>query len=205
MSSAQLEVRQDMTGQEMREYYIEMTRQSLHEWEAANWDIHSNPPFDLEGDQASSFTITKEIAEKIKLRNQIEVFAEAGCDLVSVLTVTYAAEGLGISLAAREAGVAVVVYFTLERDGRLPDGSRLREAIGVIDAVTDGYVAYYGINCAHPDHMAPALADRGEWTERIGAVRANASRLSHAELDEAELEESRRRREKYRQGGDDEE
>lgn len=76
MSSAQLEVRQDMTGQEMREYYIEMTRQSLHEWESANWDIHSHPPFDLEGDEASSFTISKEIAEKIKLRNQIEVFAE---------------------------------------------------------------------------------------------------------------------------------
>ena len=76
MSSAQLEVRQDMTGQEMREYYLEMTRQSLYEWEAANWEIHGNPPFSLESDEASSFTITKEVAEKIKLRNQIEVFAE---------------------------------------------------------------------------------------------------------------------------------
>jgi homocysteine S-methyltransferase len=40
------------------------------------------------------------------------------------------------------------------------------------------------VNCAHPDHIAPGLGD-GSWMERIGAVRANASRLSHAELDEA--------------------
>jgi homocysteine S-methyltransferase len=118
--------------------------------------------------------------------HQIRVFADAGCDLVSVLTLTYAVEGLGIAQAAREVDVPVVLYFTVETDGRLPDGSSLRQAIEMIDGVTDSYVAYYGINCAHPDHIAPAIADGGEWTERIRAVRANASRMSHAELDEAE-------------------
>ena len=118
--------------------------------------------------------------------HQIRVFADAGCDLVSVLTLTYPEEGLGIAQAARDTGVPVVLYFTAETDGRLPDGSALRAAIEMIDGQTDGYVAYYGINCAHPDHMAPALADGGEWIERIRAVRANASRMSHAELDEAE-------------------
>lgn len=118
--------------------------------------------------------------------HQVQVFADAGCDLVSVLTLTYANEGLGIAQAARDAGVPVVLYFTLETDGRLPDGSTLREVIETIDGATDGYVTYYGINCAHPDHIAPALADGGQWTERIRAVRANASRMSHAELDVAE-------------------
>jgi homocysteine S-methyltransferase len=80
----------------------------------------------------------------------------------------------------------VVISFTVETDGRLPDGSSLRHAIELIDADTDGYVAYYGINCAHPDHIAPAIAQGGEWTHRIRAVRANASRMSHAELDQAE-------------------
>jgi homocysteine S-methyltransferase len=118
--------------------------------------------------------------------HQVELFSEQGCDLVSVLTLTYADEGLGIAQAARDAGVPVVLYFTVETDGRLPDGSTLQKAIETIDTATDGYVAYYGINCAHPDHMAPALTDGGDWTHRIGAVRANASRMSHAELDEAE-------------------
>jgi homocysteine S-methyltransferase len=119
--------------------------------------------------------------------HQIQVFADAGCDLVSVLTLTYAAEGLGIAQAARDADVPVVLYFTVETDGRLPDGSSLPQAIEMIDGVTDGYVAYYGINCAHPDHIVPALAEGGEWIDRIRAVRANASRMSHAELDEAEV------------------
>jgi homocysteine S-methyltransferase len=117
--------------------------------------------------------------------HQVRVLADAGCDLVSVLTLTYADEGLGVARAAREAGVPVVLHFTLETDGRLPDGATLGEAIEAIDNATHGYVAYYGINCAHPDHIAPALVDAGAWTERIRSVRANASRMSHAELDEA--------------------
>ncbi len=76
MSSAQLVVHEGMTGQEMREYYVEKTRQSLRQWEADNWEISKNPPFDLESDAATSFTITPEVAELIGLRNQIEVFAE---------------------------------------------------------------------------------------------------------------------------------
>jgi homocysteine S-methyltransferase len=40
------------------------------------------------------------------------------------------------------------------------------------------------INCAHPSHFEGVL--EGGWTERIRGVRANASRLSHAELDAAE-------------------
>lgn len=69
-------VHEGMSGQEMREYYIEKTRQSLRQWESDNWEISKNPPFDLENDAATSFTITPEIAKQIDLRNQIEVFAE---------------------------------------------------------------------------------------------------------------------------------
>ena len=42
------------------------------------------------------------------------------------------------------------------------------------------------INCAHPTHFEGALADGGPWSGRIQGLRANASTLSHAELDEAE-------------------
>lgn len=119
-------------------------------------------------------------------QHQVAVLSEAGCDLVTACTLTYPAEGTGIALAATEIGVPVVLYVTLETDGRLPDGTSLHEAIDMVDAATDGYVAYFGVNCVHPDHMAPALVDGGRWTARIRAARANASRLSHAELDVAE-------------------
>jgi S-methylmethionine-dependent homocysteine/selenocysteine methylase len=94
-------------------------------------------------------------------------------------------------LAAVDVALPVAISFTLEQDGRLPDSTTLAEAIGQVDAATDGAAAYFGINCAHPDHIA--LADLGgddEWTRRLRALRANASRRSHAELDEAdELDE----------------
>jgi S-methylmethionine-dependent homocysteine/selenocysteine methylase len=41
------------------------------------------------------------------------------------------------------------------------------------------------INCAHPIHFESILAGNPDWTSRLGGMRANSSRLSHAELNEA--------------------
>jgi homocysteine S-methyltransferase len=41
------------------------------------------------------------------------------------------------------------------------------------------------INCAHPTHFDGALESGEPWLERIRGLRANASTMSHAELDEA--------------------
>jgi S-methylmethionine-dependent homocysteine/selenocysteine methylase len=119
---------------------------------------------------------------------QIEAFAEAGADLVTVLTLTGTGEALGVVRAARAAGIPVAVSFTVETDGRLPDGTPLPTAVSTVD--TEGGPDYFMINCAHPSHIAPALADTGEWRLRIRGLRANASARSHAELDAAtELDE----------------
>ena len=114
---------------------------------------------------------------------QIEILVAAGSDVTTVLTLNYAHEGLGIALAARDAGSPVILSFTVETDGSLPDGSDLASTIQFIDDQTDGYVSFYGLNCAHPTHMSPAITPGDGWTSRIGALRANASKLSHAELD----------------------
>ncbi len=117
---------------------------------------------------------------------QARVFADAGADLVSAITMTYAEEAAGIVRAARAAGIPVAVSFTVETDGRLPSGQDLREAIEQVDAETDGGPDYYMVNCAHPTHFVRVLEEGGPWLERIRGIRANASRMSHAELDEAE-------------------
>src|SRR5262245_52027834 len=39
------------------------------------------------------------------------------------------------------------------------------------------------INCAHPDHFSAVLQDGPALTGRLRGLRANASRMSHAELD----------------------
>ena len=103
---------------------------------------------------------------------------------------THAAEAVGIARAGADQGLPTAISFTLETDGRLPDGTALKDAIEEVDAETDGSVAYFMINCAHPTHFAGVLEDDGPWRERIGGLRANASTKSHAELDESdELDE----------------
>jgi S-methylmethionine-dependent homocysteine/selenocysteine methylase len=105
--------------------------------------------------------------------------------MVAALTMNYPAEGIGIALAARGAGMPVAISFTTETNGRLPSGQSLQEAVERTDEVTGGYPAYYMINCAHPTHFDQALAGAGDWRDRIRGLRANASRQSHAELDES--------------------
>lgn len=118
-------------------------------------------------------------------RPQIATFADTPADLITAMTLTYPNEAIGIARAARDVEMPVVVSFTVETDGDLPDGSTLAAAIQAVDDATDAYPAYYMINCAHPSHFAPVLQPNAQWTDRIRAVRANASRKSHTELDEA--------------------
>ena len=117
---------------------------------------------------------------------QVESFAAAGADRVTMLTATHAGEAIGVVQAASAAGVPVVMAFTVETDGRLPSGQPLHEAIEEVDAATGAAALHFGINCAHPDHFVHALDARSDAIERIQLLRANASRASHAELDEAE-------------------
>ncbi len=117
---------------------------------------------------------------------QIGVFSECGVDLASAITITYAEEAIGIVRAAGARGLHSVIGFTTETDGRLPSGQALGDAICQVDGATGGGPAYYMVNCAHVDHFSHALDEDAEWTRRVRGVRANASRLSHAELDECE-------------------
>lgn len=129
--------------------------------------------------------LTPEAAEAYH-RAQIETFAAAGADRVTMLTATHTGEPIGMVRAAVAAGVPAVIAFTVETDGRLPSGQELHEAIAEVDGATDGAALHFGINCAHPDHFSRALEADPAAIGRIELLRANASRASHAELDEAE-------------------
>ncbi|SON53687.1 homocysteine methyltransferase [Hartmannibacter diazotrophicus] len=117
---------------------------------------------------------------------QIGIFADAGADMVALLTATYVEEAIGVARAAKVAGLPCAISFTLETDGRLPSGQPLKEAILQADGETGEAPAYYMINCAHPTHFQDVLASDAPWLERIRGIRANASRMSHAELDNSE-------------------
>jgi S-methylmethionine-dependent homocysteine/selenocysteine methylase len=116
---------------------------------------------------------------------QIRSFLDAGADMATAFTLNYVEEGIGVALAAKSVGLPVALSFTLETDGKLPDGTSLRDAILAVETETDGYPAYYMINCAHPTHFADVLETDEPWVKRIRGIRGNASTRSHAELDSA--------------------
>jgi homocysteine S-methyltransferase len=114
---------------------------------------------------------------------QIATFAHTNADMVAAFTMNYVEEAIGVVSAARAHAMPVAISFTLETDGRLPSGQLLEHAITQTDAHTEGYAAYYMINCAHPTHFSHVLLAAGDWIGRIRGLRANASMRSHAELD----------------------
>jgi homocysteine S-methyltransferase len=116
---------------------------------------------------------------------QIAAFTDSQADLVTAYTMNSIAEGIGVARAARRLQMPAAISFTVETDGRLATGETLRAAIEAVDADTQGWPAYYMINCAHPVHFGPALQEDAAWTRRILGIKANASQLSHAQLDEA--------------------
>ena len=116
---------------------------------------------------------------------QIRTFAETEADQVTAITMTNSHEAIGLTRAAKAAGIPVVISFTVETDGKLPTGQALADAIQEVDAATGRGPAYYMINCAHPSHFEGVLKNQS-WIDRLRGIRANASRCSHDELDEAE-------------------
>lgn len=134
---------------------------------------------------APDVTMTAEEAETYH-RPQVRALVEAGAEMATALTLPYPEEAIGIARAASAEGLPIALSFTVETDGRLPSGQSLAQAVGAVDAATGQGPLYSMINCAHPDHFRAVLDEPGPWRRRVRALRANASRMSHAELDAAE-------------------
>lgn len=128
--------------------------------------------------------MTSEEAERYH-RPQVATFASTVADLVTAMTMNYAEEAIGVARAARAVGMPVAIAFTVETDGRLPTGQSLADAIAAVDKATERYPQYYLVNCAHPTHFGDLLRDGKPVWQRLRGIRANASRMSHAELNAA--------------------
>ena len=134
------------------------------------------------GDAYNIGRVMDEVEAEDYHAEQIATMSAAGVDFVTALTFSQVPEAIGVTRAARAAGVPVVVSFALDKDGRLKTGVSLEEAIRRVDATTDGGPAYYMINCTHPLDFAPAFAHPGPWVQRLCGLRANASSLDHGTL-----------------------
>jgi len=130
---------------------------------------------------------TMNIIEATKYHEeQISILSQTSADMITSFTLNYIQEALGMTFAAIKYNMPIVLGFTVETNGKLPSGESLQEAIETIDKETGEYPTYYMINCAHPSHFEEELKNGDAWKSRIMAIRANASKKSHAELDESE-------------------
>lgn len=121
----------------------------------------------------------------------IKFLVEGGVDVIMALTMTTGFEAAGIARACSEYGSSVVVSFTIELNGRLPDGESIREAIEKVEQFGTwkgkSPVLFYMLNCAHWELVGALLQEgrkQGEtWVDKIKGLRANSSRKSHEELE----------------------
>jgi S-methylmethionine-dependent homocysteine/selenocysteine methylase len=114
-------------------------------------------------------------------RIQIDLIKDMGVDLVNAYTFNQVEEAAGAILAAGDSGLPVALSLVIETDGCLDNGQPVDEAIAQIDALSGQQARYFMINCAHPDHIVPALTGN----PRLKGIVVNASRCSHAELNDA--------------------
>lgn len=165
---------------------IDLARNIADEWESKVDPILINGVIGPSGDGYDPTNAPDEYMAERLHQPQVDVFADKRVDMVSALTITNVPEAIGVVRAANNRDLPIVISFTVETDGRLPTGESLADAIGITDAATDATPLYYMINCAHPDHYGSLVASDAAWLQRLGGIRSNASRLSHAELDVAE-------------------
>lgn len=122
---------------------------------------------------------------------QAEALCRAGVDFLYAALMPALPEAVGMARALAETGLPYIFSFTLRRDGSLPDGTGLADAVrGVDDACARAGCALplcYMTNCVHPRLVREALLQPGNRTEevrrRFRGIQANASPLGPEELD----------------------
>jgi len=117
---------------------------------------------------------------------QIQQLVEGGVDFLIAQTLPNVQEALGIARAMEATGVPYIISFVISRDGLVLDGSRLEDAIDLIDSGRGSPPLGYMINCAYPSFLCPEEQPQAVFSRLIG-YQANASSLDHHELDNSAM------------------
>lgn len=113
---------------------------------------------------------------------QLASLREAGVDLVSAMTFNGVPEAVGLARAAAAAGLPLTVSWMVDKTSRVRQDLTLQQAVESVDEQAgDARPDFHGVNCAHPDEFAPALAE-GPWLARLRSLRPNASRADKLSL-----------------------
>ena len=115
-------------------------------------------------------------------RWQIDQLVSGGADFLLAATLPSVEEAAGIALAMADSGLPYILSFVVGEDGKILDGTSLQAAIESIDALASVPPLGYFVNCSYPSFLKAALLP-GKALGRLIGIQANASSLTHAELD----------------------
>ena len=117
----------------------------------------------------------------------VDQFYKAGADFLYAGIMPVLSEAAGLAKAADKSGLPYIISFTIQRDGKLIDGTPIADAIRYIDENTVNRPVCYMTNCVHPRIVMEALSQPFNQVqivkERFRGIQANTSPLSYAELD----------------------
>jgi S-methylmethionine-dependent homocysteine/selenocysteine methylase len=113
---------------------------------------------------------------------QINQLASADVDFLMAATLPSVEEAAGIAVAMEATGLPYIISFVIGADGKVLDGMDIQKAIEYVDSKTVNHPLGYFINCSYPSFLNPASLSEKVF-ERLIGLQANASSLSHAELD----------------------
>jgi S-methylmethionine-dependent homocysteine/selenocysteine methylase len=116
---------------------------------------------------------------------QIEQLVKGGIDFLIAETLPNINEAFGIAKCFEKTGVPYIISFVISSDGLILDGTKLNDAINIIDeGVTNQPVGYF-INCSHPSFLCAEIQPESIFNRLIGYL-GNASSLDHCELEGSE-------------------
>jgi S-methylmethionine-dependent homocysteine/selenocysteine methylase len=113
---------------------------------------------------------------------QINELASAEVDFLIAVTLPSVEEAAGIALAMEATRLPYIISFVIGSDGKVLDGTEIQAAIEYVDSKTTDNPLGYFINCSYPSFLNPKILTE-ELSGRLIGIQANASSLSHVELE----------------------
>ena len=113
---------------------------------------------------------------------QIDQLAKGGVDFLIAETIPNINEALGMAKCFEKIGLPYIIGFVISKDGLILDGTKLNDAIGIIDEGVINQPIGYFIICSHPSFLCAENQPKSLFNRLIGYL-GNASSLDHCELD----------------------
>lgn len=122
---------------------------------------------------------------------QADRLSRAGVDFLYAGIMPCLPEAAGMAQAMAQTNTPYIISFTIQKNGRLIDGTSITDAIKYIDSSTLRLPVCYMTNCVHPAIALEALSqpfqDPEIIRERFRGIQANTSPLSYEELDGSDV------------------